>query len=89
MKKTLLLILAMTIGQFMIAQDCSELFISEYVEGSGNNKAIEIYNPTDQNLALDDYNLTKYTNDNLDPTGEIPLTGTIPAFGIILIELYL
>ena len=28
------------------AQPCTELFISEYVEGSSNNKAIEIYNPT-------------------------------------------
>ena len=28
------------------AQDCEDLFISEYLEGSGNNKGLEIYNPT-------------------------------------------
>ena len=27
---------------------CNDLFISEYVEGSGNNKALEIYNPTNE-----------------------------------------
>ncbi len=30
------------------------LFISEYIEGSGNNKAIEIYNPTDAAVDLQD-----------------------------------
>ena len=34
------------------AQDCSEIFISEYVEGSNNNKAIELYNPTDSPIDL-------------------------------------
>ena len=34
------------------AQDCTELFISEYVEGSHNNKALEIYNPTDTDIDL-------------------------------------
>lgn len=33
--------------------DCSDLFISEYIEGSSNNKFIEIYNPTNAiNLAV-------------------------------------
>ena len=29
--------------------DCSELFFSEYVEGYSQNKALEIYNPTNEN----------------------------------------
>ncbi|EPB65688.1 TonB-dependent receptor plug domain protein, partial [Ancylostoma ceylanicum] len=37
------------------AQDCSQIFISEYVEGRGNNKAIEIYNPTDQAIDMSQY----------------------------------
>ena len=32
--------------------DCSELFISEYIEGPGNNNAIEIYNPTNASIDL-------------------------------------
>ena len=35
----------------------SELFISEYMEGSGNNKAVEIYNPTSSTVNLSGYTL--------------------------------
>lgn len=34
-----------------------ELFISEYVEGSSNNKYIEIYNPAGQTVDLSGYRL--------------------------------
>lgn len=40
----------------------TELFISEYVEGSGNNKYIEIYNPTSNTIDLSDYTLEIYSN---------------------------
>ncbi len=45
--RTLLLCLLSTffITPFALAQP-TELFISEYIEGSSNNKAIEIYNGT-------------------------------------------
>ncbi len=39
---------------FIIQTDCAdEIFISEYVEGTNNNKAIELYNPTSQPVLLD------------------------------------
>ncbi len=38
------------------------LFFSEYVEGSGNTKALEIFNPTSQTIDLADYALWKITN---------------------------
>lgn len=75
-------------GEMIIT--CSELMISEYVEGTSSinhrNNFIEIYNPTNQNIALQNYNLTKFTNNNLNPTGSIPLTGTISPYGTYLIE---
>ncbi len=47
------------------AQDCSDLFFSEYVEGSGNNKGMEIYNPTDKIVTLGSYYVARYSNGNL------------------------
>jgi hypothetical protein len=44
------------------AQDCSDLFFSEYVEGSGNNKALEIYNPTNSPVLLNSYWVSRYSN---------------------------
>ncbi len=51
MKKFLLICLS--IGAALNAwSQCDELFISEYVEGSRNNKALEIYNPTGSTIDL-------------------------------------
>ncbi|MFC2129211.1 T9SS type A sorting domain-containing protein [Bacteroidota bacterium] len=44
------------------AQDCSDLFISEYLEGSGNSKGLEIYNPTADVINLGSYYITRYSN---------------------------
>ena len=41
---------------------CDALFFSEYVEGFGNNKALEIYNPTPQIVDLSDYQIERYGN---------------------------
>ncbi len=48
------------------SNDCKELFISEYVEGIGNNKAIEIYNPTDGPINLQGYVLMRMNNGSTD-----------------------
>ena len=61
MKKTLLLI-GFFASTLTYAQDCSDLFISEYVEGWSNNKAIEIYNPTDDPIDLSQYMIIRYSN---------------------------
>lgn len=42
--------------------DCSELFISEYYEGLGNNKAIEIYNPSPNSINLKGYFIARMNN---------------------------
>jgi hypothetical protein len=38
------------------------LFFSQYMEGSSNNKALEIYNATDQTISLNDYALANAGN---------------------------
>jgi len=64
MKRILLSILSLAaLSNFSFAQ-CNELFISEYVEGTGNNKAIEIYNPTINSISLANYRLIRHDNGN-------------------------
>lgn len=56
---------------------CSDVFFSEYVEGTSNNKSLEIYNPTNAAIVLTgNYELRRYTNGNPVPAS-IALTGTI------------
>lgn len=45
-----------------IPESAGDIFISEYVEGSSNNKAIELYNGTGEDVDLSDYQLELYTN---------------------------
>lgn len=57
----------------------NDLFFSEYIEGSSNNKALEIYNGTGAaiNLATDEYNVQMYFNGSTNPGLTINLTGTV------------
>lgn len=69
----------------------ADLFISEYVEGSSNNKYIEIYNPTNEAIDLSAYALDLNTNGEAswskDGTGYSnysELSGTIAAKSTIV-----
>jgi len=80
MKKTLLLLsMLFTIGLNAQITDCSELFISEYIEGPGNNNAIEIYNPTNATIDLSGYTINRYGNGVTSGPDSWPLSGTIAA----------
>ena len=46
-----------------------DLFISEYIEGSSNNKYLEIYNGTGKSVDLSDYKLQLFTNGSSSATG--------------------
>lgn len=65
----------------------SDLFISEYIEGSSNNKAIEIYNGTGAaiDLAAQDYRIEIYFNGNTSPNTTIDLTGTVVAGDVFVV----
>jgi methionine-rich copper-binding protein CopC len=62
------------IWSFTVAS--TDLYFSEYVEGSSNNKALEIYNPTNATVDLSQYGIATSTNggDWHDPD---PLTGML------------
>jgi predicted extracellular nuclease len=55
----------------------TDLFISEYVEGTSNNKALEIFNGTGADVDLSQYSLKKQTNGAGDYTNEKILSGTL------------
>lgn len=81
MKKSLLLLsVFITIGlNAQIITDCSELFISEYIEGPGNNNALEIYNPTNNPVSLVGYTINRYSNGAATGPETWQLSGTIAA----------
>lgn len=81
MKTNLLFVVALLAGANVQAQDCSELFISEYVEGIENNKALEIYNPTNSSINLSQYMVIRYSNGSASAASSnaISLTGTLAA----------
>lgn len=66
-------------------QPGSDLYFSEYVEGSSNNKALEIYNPTGQAVNLGDYTVELYANGATAPTNTVTLGGTLAAGGTFVI----
>ena len=92
MKKLLLSVFAMAAYVSVNAQ-CNELFISQYVEGTNNNKALQIYNPSNNPIALNNlYRLIRYSNGqseaagNVTPNAPIGLgTHVIPAHGVWVI----
>jgi Ca2+-binding RTX toxin-like protein len=56
----------------------TELFFSEYVEGSGNNKALEVYNGTAAPVTLTGvYDVQIFANGSTTATATIGLTGTV------------
>jgi hypothetical protein len=77
MKKLLLSFVAALFAISMMAQDCGDLFFSEYVEGSANNKTLEIYNPTNNPVDLSLYTIKRYSNGSTVPTETLVLSGTI------------
>jgi predicted extracellular nuclease len=67
----------------------TDLFISEYIEGTSLNKAVEIYNGTDApvNLAQSSYKIDVYFNGNTSANTSIPLSGTIlPGDVFVLVD---
>ena len=75
-----------TLGIFA---QCDELFISEYVEGSGNNKALEIYNPTASAIDLSGYRIERFSNGSGTSAsgGVLNLSGSIAANSALLLQM--
>ncbi len=57
----------------------TELYFSEYLEGSSNNKAVEISNRTSSAIALSAYSIKKQVNGSTTWTAVATLSGTLAA----------
>ncbi|MCX6231694.1 MAG: endonuclease [Bacteroidetes bacterium] len=64
--------------------NATDLFISEYVEGSSSNKYIEIYNGTGSNVDLSNYKLRLYANGAVTPNNDVVLSGTLNNGSVIV-----
>ncbi|MCX6267766.1 MAG: lamin tail domain-containing protein [Bacteroidetes bacterium] len=90
MKKLVLFLTALLSAGALFAQDCSDIFMSEYVEGWNNNKCVELYNPTNLPITLDgNYRLIRFSNGSTTSDTEIaytlPLATTIAPYSVMVI----
>lgn len=83
--KKILLLSALFLTTNMLLAQCGDLFISEYVEGYANNKALEIYNPTGAAIDLSAYSIARFSNGS---TAAAPPTET-PSYIVQLPEVML
>ncbi|MEC9484639.1 MAG: lamin tail domain-containing protein [Candidatus Izemoplasma sp.] len=59
-----------------------DLFISEYIEGGGNNKALELYNPTGASLDLTNFSIVENYGSG---SNTYNLTGTLASGEVLVI----
>jgi hypothetical protein len=82
MKRLLLVCATALFSYFGFAQNCSEFFFSEYDEGSSQNKALEIYNPTANAKSLVGYTIKRYANGAATADTHLDLTGTVDPYDV-------
>ena len=83
MRKFLLFAFIVMSAITLRAQNCSDLFISEYNEGWSVNNAIELYNPTANEINLASYRIVRYSNGSTPPADSkyiAVLSGTIKPY---------
>ena len=77
MKRIILTFLNLCFVSSIVAQDCTDLFFSEYVEGPANNNGVEIYNPSNSTFDLSAYTVNRYSNGSSSSPDTWPLSGSI------------
>lgn len=85
--RTALALGALSLSPLAALAQTSELFISEYLEGSNNNKAIELYNGTSVavDLATNQYRLELHVNGAATASQSVALSGTLASGGVLVL----
>ena len=73
----ILALLALMLPHIPVSAATSELFFSEYIEGSSFNKAVEIYNGTGGTVDLSTYTVELYSNGAASPSQSVALSGML------------
>ncbi len=64
---------------------CSQLFFSEYIEETGSNKALEVYNPTPLAIDLSNYSIRMYADGSLSPSEILQCNGIILPYDVFVV----
>lgn len=87
MKKLLLFCCTAMLSANLLAQ-CNEIFISEHVEGYGNNRALELYNPTNKDVDLSKYSVGRFDNGSVTYQGvQIPAGNVLKPYSTFVVVL--
>lgn len=78
------LITAMALATASTALSASDLIISEYIEGSSNNKAVELYNTSTADIDLTGYRLQFFFNGSVTPGYTLDLSGIVPSGSVFV-----
>ena len=74
------------ISFFFSGNSHASLLISEYIEGSSNNKALEFFNNGNEiDFGIDVYSVEIYSNGSLNPSRTISLTGNVAPLGVYVL----
>ncbi|PWL28134.1 MAG: hypothetical protein DCO96_09150 [Fluviicola sp. XM-24bin1] len=85
MKKIVHLLAFVLLAGSTQAQQCTDLFFSEYEEGSSSNKAFEIYNPTAAGIDLSDYVIYRNNNGATTPSDSLFPVGILAAGDVFVV----
>ena len=66
-------------------ETASDLFFSQYIEGTSNNKALELYNGTGTNVDLDGYSIELHANGKENASNTLELTGTLNSGEVLVL----
>ena len=83
--KKIYTILALLITSTLASAQCSDLFFSEYSEGSSNNKYLEVYNPSGTSIDLSTYSICVIGNGG-SFTNTFQLYGTLGSDKVFVVS---